>query len=96
LTARVRGAARGGGDRCVRGRTKYQRVSLTPVPPLSHYFANEVVDLSKRSMNISALSRATDHTNEYAILKVEELDGRAVSALGVRSRKLSTGLNGQS
>jgi hypothetical protein len=26
----------------------------------------------------------------------EELDGRAVSALGVRSRKLSTGLNGQS
>jgi hypothetical protein len=25
----------------------------------------------------------------------EELDGRAVSALGVRSRKLSTGLNGQ-
>jgi hypothetical protein len=27
---------------------------------------------------------------------LEELDGRAVSALGVRSRKLSTGLNGQS
>jgi hypothetical protein len=27
---------------------------------------------------------------------IEELDGRAVSALGVRSRKLSTGLNGQS
>jgi hypothetical protein len=26
----------------------------------------------------------------------EELGGRAVSALGVRSRKLSTGLNGQS
>jgi hypothetical protein len=26
----------------------------------------------------------------------EELDGRAVSALSVRSRKLSTGLNGQS
>jgi hypothetical protein len=26
----------------------------------------------------------------------EELDSRAVSALGVRSRKLSTGLNGQS
>jgi hypothetical protein len=26
----------------------------------------------------------------------EELDGQAVSALGVRSRKLSTGLNGQS
>jgi hypothetical protein len=26
----------------------------------------------------------------------EEFDGRAVSALGVRSRKLSTGLNGQS
>jgi hypothetical protein len=26
----------------------------------------------------------------------EELDGRAVSALGVRSRKLSTGLNYQS
>jgi hypothetical protein len=26
----------------------------------------------------------------------KELDGRAVSALGVRSRKLSTGLNGQS
>jgi hypothetical protein len=26
----------------------------------------------------------------------EELDGRAVSALGVQSRKLSTGLNGQS
>jgi hypothetical protein len=26
----------------------------------------------------------------------EELDGPAVSALGVRSRKLSTGLNGQS
>jgi hypothetical protein len=26
----------------------------------------------------------------------EELDGRVVSALGVRSRKLSTGLNGQS
>jgi hypothetical protein len=25
----------------------------------------------------------------------EELDGRAVSTLGVRSRKLSTGLNGQ-
>jgi hypothetical protein len=25
-----------------------------------------------------------------------KLDGRAVSALGVRSRKLSTGLNGQS
>jgi hypothetical protein len=28
--------------------------------------------------------------------KIEELGGRAVSALGVRSRKLSTGLNGQS
>jgi hypothetical protein len=28
--------------------------------------------------------------------KLEELDGRAVSALGVRSRKLSTGFNGQS
>jgi hypothetical protein len=27
---------------------------------------------------------------------LEELDGRAVSALGVRSRKLSTGRNGQS
>jgi hypothetical protein len=26
----------------------------------------------------------------------EELDGRAVSALDVRSRKLSTGINGQS
>jgi hypothetical protein len=26
---------------------------------------------------------------------MEELDGRAVSALGVRSRKLSTGLNNQ-
>jgi hypothetical protein len=26
----------------------------------------------------------------------KELDGRAVSVLGVRSRKLSTGLNGQS
>jgi hypothetical protein len=29
-------------------------------------------------------------------IEFEELDGRAVSALGVRSRKLSTGLNGQS
>jgi hypothetical protein len=28
--------------------------------------------------------------------ELEELDGQAVSALGVRSRKLSTGLNGQS
>jgi hypothetical protein len=27
---------------------------------------------------------------------LEELDGLAVSALGVRSRKLSTGINGQS
>jgi hypothetical protein len=37
--------------------------------------------------------------SEYSFLlsrhKVE-LDGRAVSALGVRSRKLSTGVNGQS
>jgi hypothetical protein len=33
----------------------------------------------------------------YIVLKVQEdLDGRAVSALGVRSRKLNTGLNGQS
>jgi hypothetical protein len=32
-------------------------------------------------------------TNDYY---KEELDGRMVSALGVRSRKLSTGLNGQS
>jgi hypothetical protein len=32
---------------------------------------------------------------EYLIF-FEELGGRAVSALGVRSRKLSTGLNGQS
>jgi hypothetical protein len=29
-------------------------------------------------------------------LQLEELDGLAVSALGVRSRKLSTGLNSQS
>jgi hypothetical protein len=28
-------------------------------------------------------------------LFIEELDGRVVSAFGVRSRKLSTGLNGQ-
>jgi hypothetical protein len=28
--------------------------------------------------------------------EAKELDGRVVSALGVRSRKLSTGLNGQS
>jgi hypothetical protein len=31
----------------------------------------------------------------YSIV-AEDLGGRAVSALGVRSRKLSTGLNGQS
>jgi hypothetical protein len=34
--------------------------------------------------------------SSYFILDEEELDGRPVSALGVRSRKLSTGLNGQS
>jgi hypothetical protein len=45
----------------------------------------------------------TRHAKERAsFLKIndisffEELDGRAVSALGVRSRKLSIGLNGQS
>jgi hypothetical protein len=32
----------------------------------------------------------------YACYMHEGLDGRAVSALGVRSRKLSTSLNGQS
>jgi hypothetical protein len=32
-------------------------------------------------------------TGCVAILTIEELGGRAVSALGVRSRKLSTGLN---
>jgi hypothetical protein len=34
-------------------------------------------------------------TNSWVLIAGEELDGRAVSALGVRSRKLSTGLNGQ-
>jgi hypothetical protein len=36
--------------------------------------------------------------NMHNIVRIvlEELDGRAVSTLGVRSRKLSTGLNGQS
>jgi hypothetical protein len=33
---------------------------------------------------------------EWKFSLLEELDGRVVSALGVRSRKLSTGLNGQS
>jgi hypothetical protein len=41
----------------------------------------------------------TNITNDlyYTLAYIlEELGGRAVSALGVRSRKLSTGLNGQS
>jgi hypothetical protein len=38
----------------------------------------------------------TSYTTDIISYIYEELDGRAVSALGVRSRKLSTGLNGQS
>jgi hypothetical protein len=40
-----------------------------------------------------------DLRDKHALPKLvscEELDGRVVSALGVRSRKLSNGLNGQS
>jgi hypothetical protein len=50
------------------------------------------------SMAIAILSTTSRNIifchNLRALL--EKLDGRAVSALGVRSRKLSTGLNGQS
>jgi hypothetical protein len=35
-------------------------------------------------------------SRDLNVKMIEELDGRAVSAVGVRSRKLSTGLNGQS
>jgi hypothetical protein len=42
----------------------------------------------------SCLSVVFSNTHNYIISG--ELGGRAVSALGVRSRKLSTGLNGQS
>jgi hypothetical protein len=44
----------------------------------------------------STSSRVPIYIYTHHSFRYEELDGRAVSALGVRSRKLRTGLNGQS
>jgi exonuclease III len=56
--------------------------------------------INKKAIKIDypALTKSLTNTDFGPILMDtdEELDGRAVSALGVRSRKLSTGLNGQS
>jgi hypothetical protein len=57
----------------------------------------EIIDRSDDSYQASLLRYRTI-TRKCVINRVlfEELDGRAVSALDVRSRKLSTGLNDQS
>jgi hypothetical protein len=58
--------------------------------------------LKKKTGNEIKQSQLFPHNNSnsslvwYSGVWLEELDGRAVSALGVRSWKLSTGLNGQS
>jgi hypothetical protein len=54
------------------------------------------LDLKPRRLGHSCLVGSLLQGSYTSIfIPSEELGGRAVSALGVRSRKLSTGLNGQ-
>jgi hypothetical protein len=50
------------------------------------------VSISQYISQFSSIIKKT----QCSLTSKEELDGRAVSALGVRSQKLSTGPNGQS
>jgi hypothetical protein len=69
------------------------RMAANSNKPLSWYHCTLVCD-GTVTLNNYLPSRII--TIISIIINYEELAGRAVIALGVRSRKLSTGLNGQS